>query len=94
MKHAGASKLGGLSLLEQLSGTFDNALGGKVDFRLFPTLIPTESETSNLNLGAEIGYDVTGKASVSVLQVLTAPENSTQFGARYQLNEKVNLRYS
>lgn len=86
------ANLASSAFLNNFQGLFDNALGGKVDFRLFPTLIPTESETSNLNLGAEIGYDVTGKASVSVLQVLTAPENSTQFGARYQLNDKVNLR--
>jgi len=88
------ANLAGSAFLNNFQGLFDNAFGGKVDFRLFPTLIPTESETSNLNLGAEIGYEVTRKASVSVLQVLTAPENATQFGAQYQLNDKVNLRGS
>jgi len=88
------ANLASSAFLNNLQGLFDNALGNRVNFRLFPTLIPTESEDSNLNLGAEVGYDVTRKASVSILQVLTAPENPTQFGARYQLSDKVNLRGS
>lgn len=86
------ANLAGSAFLNNIQGFLDNALGSRVDFRLFPTLIPTESDRSALALGAELGYDVTDRFSASILQVLTSPENPTQLNARYQLTDKIQVR--
>lgn len=86
------ANLAGSAFLNNIQGFLDNALGSRVDFRLFPTLIPTESDRSTLALGAELGYDVTDRLSASILQVLTSPDNPTQLNARYQLTDKIQVR--
>jgi translocation and assembly module TamB len=71
-------------------------LGNRVNFRLFPTLIPVNAEQratvsstgSVLGLGAEVGFDLTRQLSISAIQVLTAPDNPTQFNLGYQLNDR------
>ncbi len=82
------------AFLSNVQGLFDDVLGNRVNFRLFPTVLPNESGNSTLNLGAEVGYDVTRRVSVSALQVLTDPGEPTQLNTRYQLNDQLNLRGS
>lgn len=88
------ANLAGSAFFSNFQGLFDNLLGNRVDFRLFPTVLPSQSGNSALNLGAEVGYDVTRKISLSALQVLTDPGEPTQLNARYQFTDNVNLRSS
>lgn len=88
------ANLAGSAFFSNFQGLFDNLLGNRVDFRLFPTVLPNQSGNSALNLGAEVGYDVTPKISLSALQVLTDPGEPTQLNARYQFTDNINLRSS
>lgn len=86
------ANIAGSAFLGNIQGYLDDALGSRADFRLFPTLTPTESGTSVLGLGAELGYDVTDRFTASILQVLTTPENPTQLNLRYQVSDQIQLR--
>jgi translocation and assembly module TamB len=84
--------IAGAALFNRVQGFVNNYLGNRTTFRLFPTLIPLDlsrpSNGSVLGLGAELGYDLTRQLSVSATQVLTAPENPTQFNLGYQFNDR------
>jgi translocation and assembly module TamB len=83
--------------LNRVQGFIDDALGGRANFRLFPVLTPTKDNNnrnnrSALELGAELGYDVTDKLSASVLQVVTSPNEPPQFNLSYDINDKLRVR--
>ncbi len=81
----------GSALLNTFQGVVTDALGLS-DFRLFPTIIPSEDGDQNLGLAAEAAVDITRGFSVSVLQVLTGGTQPTRFTLRYKLNNEILLR--
>jgi translocation and assembly module TamB len=89
------ANIAGSAFFNNIQGLFGD-LQDRVDFRLFPTLTPPTDESGDtaLNLGAELGYDVTRRLSVSILQVVTAPEEPTQLNLSYDLNDQIRLRGS
>jgi translocation and assembly module TamB len=83
--------------LNRIQGFVDGVLGGRANFRLFPVLTPTKDNNNSnnrsaLELGAEFGYDVTDKLSVSVLQVVTSPNELPQLNVSYDVNDKLRAR--
>jgi len=87
------ASLAGSAVLSELQNLISNALG-LTDFSLFPTtLLSDDARTSTLAIAAELGFDITDSLSVSVLQVLTAPE-PTQFNLRYRLSDELSVRGS
>jgi len=86
------ANLAGSALLTNVQNLISDALGLS-DFRLFPTTITSEENRSTFGLAAELGVNITGDLSASVLQILTA-EEPTQFGLRYRLSDEFLLRGS
>lgn len=82
------------TVLNRVQSYVDDAFGGRAVFRLFPILIPTETDRSVLAFGGEFGYDVTNNLSLSVLQVLTGTNDPTLFNISYDINEKFRARGS
>ena len=83
--------------LNQVQGFLNGFLGSRVNFRLFPLLTPSTLKKSNssvLQLGAEVGYDITDRLSVSAIQVVTDPTQPTQLNASYNLTNKLQFRGS
>lgn len=87
-----------------LFGTFQNTIGdalGLSEFRIFPTLIPTETEEgdgeetgstrSTLGFGAEAGIEISNDFSFSVLTIFNA-DQTFQYSLRYRLGEDILLR--
>lgn len=84
-----------------LFGAFQNTIGdalGLSEFRIFPTLIPTEREegedggsSSTLGFGAEAGINISNDFSVSVLTIFDADQNF-QYSLRYRLDDSILLR--
>jgi len=92
----GLANLAGTTFLGNLQRTIGNTLGLS-EFRIFPTLIPTEKEGeitgSTLGLAAEAGIDITDKISFSVLSIFEA-EQPLQYSLRYRLSDEILLRGS
>ncbi len=87
--------LAGSTVFNQLQGFVDDVLGSRASFRLFPLLSPTDSERGNvLDLGAEFGYDVTDRLSVSLLQVVTNTNETPQLNLSYDLSDQLRVRSS
>jgi len=89
------ANLASSALLTQVQNRISNVLG-ITDFRLFPTVLPGDSTESSgssgtLELAAEVGVDITGQFSASVLSIVTA-EAPTQFNLRYRLNDQLLMR--
>lgn len=82
------------AVLNRFQSYVDDAFRGRAVFRLFPILIPTESERSVLAFGGEFGYNVTNNLSLSVLQVLTGTNDPTLFNISYEINERFRARGS
>ncbi|MEM9137326.1 MAG: translocation/assembly module TamB domain-containing protein [Cyanobacteria bacterium P01_F01_bin.42] len=82
------------AVLNRVQSYVDNAFGGRAVFRLFPVLIPNETEESVLAFGGEFGYDATDDLSVSVLQVLTGTDDPTRFNVNYDINDRFRARGS
>jgi translocation and assembly module TamB len=85
------------AVLNRVQSFVDDVLGGRASFRLFPVLTPTQENNNNrsaLELGAELGYDVTDKLSVSMLQVVTSPNELPQFNVSYDVNDQFRVRGS
>ncbi len=83
--------------LNRVQGVVDDVLGGRTSFRLFPVLTPTKDNNNSnnrsaLELGAELGYDVTDKLSVSLLQVVTSPNELPQVNLSYDVSSKLRVR--
>jgi hypothetical protein len=47
-----------------------------------------------LELGAEFGYDVTDRLSVSLLQIVTTPNESPQLNVSYDITDQWRVRSS
>jgi translocation and assembly module TamB len=93
----GLANIAGSALLTNVQGFIGNALGLS-DFRLFPTITPTQDSRdsrreSNLDLAMEAGIDITRALSFSVLKILTS-DAPAQFNLRYRLNNEILLRTS
>jgi len=86
------ANLAGSALLTQVQNFVTSTLGVS-DFRLYPTLLPTDEtgSSSTLELASELGYNITGNFSVSTLAILTA-EAPVQFNVRYQINDQFRVR--
>ncbi len=81
------------AFLTGFEGLFSDALGTRTSFRLFPVLIPNDDQDQSvLAFGAELGYDVTDRFSVSALQILTGLDEATLFNASYDINEQLRVR--
>ena len=94
----GIANFAGSALLTNVQGAIGNALGLS-EFRLFPTLIGNEKQkTSTLGLAAEVGIDLLRTKdglpiiSATIFRVLTVPNQNTQVGLRYRLNEQFLFR--
>ena len=86
------ANLAGSALLTQVQNFVSNAFG-VTDFRLYPTLLPTDDSASDstLELASELGYNITGNFSASALAILTA-DAPVQFNLRYRLDDEFLLR--
>jgi translocation and assembly module TamB len=87
------------AFLNRFQSVLDDVLGSRASFRLFPLLTPIKDNNSSntgstLNLGAELGYDVTDRLSVSLLQNLTAPNDLPQLNLSYDFTDQLRLRSS
>lgn len=81
------------AFLTGFEGLFADALGTRASFRVFPVLIPNDDQDQSvLAFGAELGYDVTDRFSVSALQILTGLDEATLFNASYDINEQLRVR--
>ena len=96
----GIANFAGSALLTNVQGAIGNALGLS-EFRLFPTLIGNEKQkTSTLGLAAEAGIDLLRTKdglpiiSATIFRVLTVPNQNTQLGLRYRVNEQFLFRGS
>ncbi|MDR9403589.1 MAG: translocation/assembly module TamB domain-containing protein [Halothece sp. Uz-M2-17] len=83
-------------------GSFQNTIGdalGLSEFRIFPTLIPTETEEgeegsdSSLGFAAEAGVEISNDFSFSVLTLFNANQQF-QYSVRYRLSDGILLRGS
>lgn len=87
----GLVAVAGSALLNTIQDFVGSALSLS-EFSLFPAT-PTSAQTSGngLDIGAEIGFDISGDLSVSILKILT---NSTppQFSLRYRLSDQFTIR--
>ncbi len=93
----GLANLAGSALLTNVQGFIGNALGLS-DFRLFPTITPSDNNRdsrsgSSIDLAMEAGIDITGSLSFSVLKILTS-DVPAQFSLRYRLNDEILIRTS
>ncbi|MFQ3635610.1 MAG: translocation/assembly module TamB domain-containing protein [Cyanobacteriota bacterium] len=86
------ANLAGSAFLPGIQGVISEVLGLS-DFRLFPTLLPSENASSTtLELAAEAGIDLFGTdLSGSVLAILTA-DAPVQFNLRYRINDQFLIR--
>jgi translocation and assembly module TamB len=85
------ANLAGSALLTGLQNFISSTIGLS-DFRLYPTLLPSATTSeSTLELASELGLDITGNFSASVLAILTA-DAPTQFNLRYRINDEFLLR--
>ncbi|MBD2103678.1 translocation/assembly module TamB [Leptolyngbya sp. FACHB-261] len=83
----------GSALLNTVQGAVASALGLS-EFRIFPTILPTEQGSSDRSLGLamEAAVDISRRFSVSVLQVLTNSTQPTRFTLRYRVSDQILLR--
>lgn len=94
----GLADIAGSALFGAFQATIGDALGLS-EFRLFPTLIPTELEDgedgtrSTLGFGAEAGIDISNDFSLSVLTIFDANQ-PIQYSVRYRLDDSILLRGS
>lgn len=94
----GLANLASSALLSPFQNTISDALGLS-EFRIFPTLIPTETEDgeessdSTLGFGAEAGVEISDQFSLSVLTIFNA-DQTFQYSARYRLSDHILLRGS
>ncbi len=94
----GLANLAGSTFLGSFQNTIGDALGLS-EFRIFPTLIPTETEEgeeggdSTFGFAAEAGIDLSNQFSVSVLTIFNA-DQPFQYSVRYRLSDDILLRGS
>ncbi len=66
------------------------------EFRLFPVTTASRASSGNntgtgLDIGAEVGFDVTEDATLSIIKVLTDSTNP-EFGINYRLTDSLSIR--
>ncbi|AFZ45798.1 protein of unknown function DUF490 [Halothece sp. PCC 7418] len=94
----GLANLAGSTFLGSFQNTIGDALGLS-EFRIFPTLIPTETEEgedssdSTLGFAAEAGVEISNDFSFSVLTLFNA-DQTFQYSVRYRLSDDILLRGS
>ncbi|WP_233501507.1 translocation/assembly module TamB domain-containing protein [Acaryochloris thomasi] len=86
--------LASTAALTGVEGLFDDVLGSRGSFRVFPVLIPNEDDRnrSTLEFGAEVGYDLTNSFSASVLQIISDLDEPTLFNLSYEINDQLRIR--
>ncbi|WP_404790242.1 translocation/assembly module TamB domain-containing protein [Altericista sp. CCNU0014] len=85
------------AFLNRFQSLVDDVLGSRASFRLFPLLTPVgdnRNARSTLNLGAEFGYDITDRFSVSLLQIVTDTDESPQLNLSYDFTDQLRVRSS
>ncbi|BAC09927.1 translocation/assembly module TamB domain-containing protein [Thermosynechococcus vestitus] len=89
------ASLAGSALFNNLQALIDQATGNRTSFRMFPAVVPpdrqAQSQALTLALGAELGFQVNRFTSVSLLQLLTAPNDPTRFNLGFQVTEQIRL---
>ncbi|NJK41626.1 MAG: hypothetical protein HC934_10270 [Acaryochloridaceae cyanobacterium SU_2_1] len=87
------ANLASSAFLTGFGGLFDEALGNRASFRVFPVLIPSQDQNQSvLAFGAELGYDITDRFSVSALQILSELDEATLFNVSFDINSQLRLR--
>lgn len=86
--------LASTAALTGFESLFDDVVGSRGSFRVFPVLIPNEDDRtrSTLEFGAEVGYDITDRFSASVLQIVSDLDEPTLFNLNYELNDQLRVR--
>jgi translocation and assembly module TamB len=90
-----AVNLASSAAFSSLQSSLDDLLGNRVSFRAFPVLLPDDEArrgNSVLAFGAELGYDVTDRFSVSALQILTDLDEPTLVNLTYDLTDALKAR--
>lgn len=92
---SGVLNLFGGVLLNQVQDFVSTTLNLS-EFRLFPVTSASrfsneENTGSTLDLGGEIGFDVSNSFTVSILRILT-DSTPTEFNLRYRLNDQFTIR--
>ncbi|RMH66667.1 MAG: DUF748 domain-containing protein [Cyanobacteria bacterium J003] len=89
------ASLAGSALFNNLQALIDQATGNRTSFRIFPAVVPpdrqAQSQAPTLAVGAELGFQVNSFTSVSLLQLLTAPNDPTRFNLGFQVTEQIRL---
>ncbi|HIK24487.1 MAG TPA: translocation/assembly module TamB domain-containing protein [Thermosynechococcus sp. M46_R2017_013] len=89
------ASLAGTALFNNLQALIDQATGNRTSFRIFPAVVPpdrqAQSQAPTLAVGAELGFQVNRFTSVSLLQLLTAPNDPTRFNLGFQVTEQIRL---
>jgi translocation and assembly module TamB len=88
------------AVLNNVQNWISDALGDSLTFQIFPALILNRKQVadsgantnnSTLALSAQIGYDITPRLNLSLLQTLTLSQ-PTQFNIQYQISNRWNFR--
>ncbi|MEO0455791.1 MAG: translocation/assembly module TamB domain-containing protein [Cyanobacteria bacterium P01_A01_bin.114] len=101
LESGGSGDIGGVvtfvggALLNSLQNFVSRTLNLS-EFRLFPVtsasqLSSDENTGSTLDIGGEIGFDITDALTVSILKILT-DSTPPQYSLRYQLTDEFNIR--
>lgn len=89
------ASLAGSALFNNLQALIDQVTGNRTSFRIFPAVVPpdrqAQSQAPTLAVGAELGFQVNSFTSVSLLQLLTAPNDPTRFNLGFQVTEQIRL---
>jgi translocation and assembly module TamB len=87
--------LAGSTIFNRVGSFADDLLGSRASFRIFPVLTPTENRNSSvLELGGELSYDITDRLSVSAQQIITNPREAPQFTVNYDVTDNWRIRSS
>jgi translocation and assembly module TamB len=86
----GLISVAGSALLSRIQGLLGDALNVS-ELRLFSATPPSAQNTGELDIGGEIGVNITPNISVSVQKVFTDITPAV-FNVRYRINDNLTLR--
>ena len=91
----GLINLVGGALLNNIQDVIGNALSVS-ELSLFPvtssnSTVGQDTDDTGLDVGAEVGFDITDSTTLSILKVLTDSTNP-EFGVNYRLTDSLNVR--
>lgn len=86
----GVATFAGAALLGRVRGFLGDTIPLS-ELRIFPVSSSSGDVNDSQDIGAEVGFDIRPKISVSILKVLT-DDTSPQYNIRYRLNNQFNLR--